>query len=161
MAFHLACLEIRSTNEEAINSIRDRTYSLRVCYFLLYRRRYFLFVSDLVRVLATTGNNVCTRRLYACIKKRKIKVPRFHRNFFIARDQNIDLHGTSFQSSPKINRMLITRPFAYNKRLQHPTIAVLPIKILLFFFRRLSSVPLFQSNQRSQAIEFVNRHVSE
>ena len=52
-------------------------------------------------------------------------------------------------------------PFAYNKRLQHPTIAVLLIKILLFFFRRLSSVPLFQSNQRSQAIEFVNRHVSE
>ena len=156
MAFHLACLEIRSTNEEAINSIRDRTYSLRVCYFLLYRRRYFLFVSDLVRVLATTGNNVCTRRLYACIKKRKIKVPRFHRNFFIARDQNIDLHGTSFQSSPKINRMLITRAIC----IRWKTIAVLLMKILIFL-RPLSSVHLFQSNQRFQAIEFVARHVSE
>ena len=27
----------------------------------------------------------------------------------IASDQKSDLHGTSFQSSPKINRMLITR----------------------------------------------------
>ena len=44
--------------------------------------------------------------------------------------------------------MLITRPFAYNKSLQHPTIAVLLIKILIFLFRPLSSVHLFQSNQR-------------
>ena len=29
--------------------------------------------------------------------------------------------------------MLITRPFAYNESLQHPTIAVLLIKILIFF----------------------------
>ena len=56
--------------------------------------------------------------------------------------------------------MLITTPTAYNKSLQHPTIAVLLIKILIFF-RPLSSVHLFQSNQRFQAIEFVDRHVSE
>ena len=30
--------------------------------------------------------------------------------------------------------MLITRPFAYNNSLQHPTISVLLIKILFFFF---------------------------
>ena len=30
--------------------------------------------------------------------------------------------------------MLITRQFAYNKSLQHPTISVLLIKILIFFF---------------------------
>ena len=40
-AFHLACLEIRSRNEEAINSTRNMIYSLKVFYFLLYRRRYF------------------------------------------------------------------------------------------------------------------------
>ena len=51
-------------------------------------------------------------------------------------------------------------PFAYNESLQHPTIAVLLIMILIFF-RPLSSVHLFQSNQRFQAIEFVDRHVSE
>ena len=36
-----ACLEIRSRNEEAINSTRNMIYSLKVFYFLLYRRRYF------------------------------------------------------------------------------------------------------------------------
>ena len=43
----LACLEIRSRNEEAINSTRNMIYSLKVFNFLLYRRRYFLFVSEL------------------------------------------------------------------------------------------------------------------
>ena len=56
--------------------------------------------------------------------------------------------------------MLITRPFAYNESLQHLTIAVLLIKILIFF-RPLSSVHLFQSNERFEEIEFVDRHVSE
>ena len=56
--------------------------------------------------------------------------------------------------------MLITSPFAYSESLQHPTITVLLIKILIFF-QPLSSVHLFQSNQRFQAIEFVDRHVSE
>ena len=51
-------------------------------------------------------------------------------------------------------------PFAYNESLQHPTIAILQIKILIFS-RPLSSVLLLQSNQRFQAIEFVDRHVSE
>ena len=41
-----------------------------------------------------------------------------------------------------------------------PLIAVLLIKILNFF-RPLISVHLFQSNQRFQAIEFVDRNVSE
>ena len=41
----LACLEIRSRNEEAINSTR----SLKVFDFLLYRRRQFLFVSELIQ----------------------------------------------------------------------------------------------------------------
>ena len=51
-------------------------------------------------------------------------------------------------------------PFEYNESLQHPTIAVLLIKILIFF-RPLSSLHLFQSNQRFQAILFVDRHVLE
>ena len=47
-AFILACFEIRSRNEEAINSTRNMIYSLKVFYFLLYRQRYFLFVSELI-----------------------------------------------------------------------------------------------------------------
>ena len=46
--FRLTCLEIRSRNEEAINSTRNMIYSLKVVYLLLYRRRYFLFVSELI-----------------------------------------------------------------------------------------------------------------
>ena len=60
--------------------------------------------------------------------------------------------------------MLITRPFAYNESLEHSTIAAFPIKILIlifFFFQPLSSVHMVQSNQRFQAIEFVDRHISE
>ena len=41
-------------------------------------------------------------------------------------------------------------------------IAILLIKILIFFFfRPLSSVHLLQRNQRFQGIEFVDRHVLE
>ena len=47
-AFSLACLEIRSRNKEAINSTTNTIYSLKVFYFLLYRSRYFLFVSELI-----------------------------------------------------------------------------------------------------------------
>ena len=47
-AVSLACLEIRWENEEAINSTRNRIYSLKVFHFLLYRRRYFLLVSELI-----------------------------------------------------------------------------------------------------------------
>ena len=46
-AVGLACLEIRSRNGEGINSTRNRIYSLKFFYILLYRRRYFLFVSEL------------------------------------------------------------------------------------------------------------------
>ena len=96
------------------------------------------------------------------IKYTKIQGPRFQRNYIIARDQKSDLHGMSFQSWPKINRILIKRPIniAYNESLQHPTISVLLIKILIFF-QLFSSVNLFQSNQYLEAIEFVDQQVSE
>ena len=49
--------------------------------------------------------------------------------------------------------MLITRPFAYNESLQHPTIAVLLLNSDLDCFQPLSCVHLFQGNQRFQVIE--------
>ena len=54
-AFSLAYLEIRSRNEEAINSTGNRIYSLKVFHFLLYHRRY-------------RG-----RRLYTCINTQNFK----------------------------------------------------------------------------------------
>ena len=50
--------------------------------------------------------------------------------------------------------------FAYSESLQHPTIAILLIKILIFL-RPRSSVHLLQGNQPFQATEFVDLHVSE
>ena len=50
--------------------------------------------------------------------------------------------------------------FAYNESLQHPTIAGLLIKILIFF-QLLSGVHLSQSNQYFEVIEFVDQHVLE
>ena len=85
-------------------------------------------------------------------KYTKTQGPRFQRNYIIARYQKSYLQGTSFQSSPKINRMLITRPFVYSESLQHPTIAILLIKVLIFFDH--SVVHLFQSNQRFHATEY-------
>ena len=53
----------------------------------------------------------------------KIQGPRFQRNYIIVRYPKSDLHGTSFQSSPKIYRMLITRLICIQGSLPHPTIA--------------------------------------
>ena len=79
--------------------------------------------------------------------------------YIIANDQKSDVHGTPFQSSTKINCTGSSQDsFVYNESLQHPTIAVLLIKILIFFLP-LSSVHLFQSNQRFQVEEFVSRHI--
>ena len=39
---------VDSRNEEAVNSTRSTIYSVKVFYYLLYRRRYFLFVSELI-----------------------------------------------------------------------------------------------------------------
>ena len=119
---------------------------------------FYLFLNWFSTRVSDNRKYVCGRKLLRVYKYTKIQKPRFQRNYIFARDQKSDLHGTSFQSSPKVNSMLITR---YNESLQHPTIAVLLMKILLFFFRPLSSVHLFQSNQRFQAIEFVDPHVSE
>ena len=47
-AFSLAGLEIKSRNKEEINSKKNIIYLLKVFYFLLYRRQYILFVSELI-----------------------------------------------------------------------------------------------------------------
>ena len=60
-AFSLACLEIRSRNEEAIDSTWNRIYLLKVLYLLptLAKSGILLFICfwiDLVHVLAMTRN---------------------------------------------------------------------------------------------------------
>ena len=65
------------------------------------------------------------RRLYNCINIKKFTWAWIPENYIIARDQKSDLHATLFQSSPKINCRLITRPFAYSERLQHMTVVLI------------------------------------
>ena len=95
----LSCLEIRSRNERAINSTRNRIYSLKLFCFQLYRRRYLLFVSELIQYACQRRPEIRLRsqaiRVY---KYRKIQGPRFQKNYIVARDKKIDLHGTSIIS---------------------------------------------------------------
>ena len=103
------CLEIRSRKEEAINSRGNRIYSLIFFYFILYRRRFFLLVSELIQYACQRRPEIRLRSQAIRVNKyTKIQGSRFQRNYIIAKDPKSYLHGTSFQSSPKINRMLIT-----------------------------------------------------
>ena len=83
---------------------------------------------QLACVLATT-KYVCAHRLYASIYKyTTIQGPELQGNYIIAcRDQKSHLDAMSFQSSPKINCMLITTPIcniqSYDS-LEHLTITV-------------------------------------
>ena len=75
-AFHLACLEIRSRNQEAIifNSTKNMIYSLKVFYFLLYRRRcFYLFLNWFSTRVSDDQKYLSRSRLYACINTRKFK----------------------------------------------------------------------------------------
>ena len=62
-----------SRNEEANNSTRNMIYSLKVFCFLLYRRRYFLFLKRFSTRVSDDQKYLCSRRLYACINIRKFR----------------------------------------------------------------------------------------
>ena len=109
---------------------------------------------DLVRLL-TLITDICLRSQAT----KKIQGPRFQRNDIIARDQKSDLHGTSCQSSPKINCILITRTICIQWKFTTPNHRRFSKRFLYFF--QLVSVHLSQSNQCFEAIEFMDRHVSE
>ena len=73
-AFSLVCLEIRSRNEEAINSTRNMIYSLKVftSYFIdVYT--FYLFLKRFSTRVSDDQKYLCGRRLYACIYTRKFK----------------------------------------------------------------------------------------
>ena len=99
----LACLEIRSRNEEAINSTRNRIYSLKVFYFLLYRRRvffriftFYLFLNWFSTRVSNDRKYVSGRRLYAYINTRKFK----------------GLDSTEISSLPEIKKVIYMAPQA-------------------------------------------------
>ena len=67
---------------------------------------FYLFLNSFSTHVSDNPKYVCGRRLYVCINTRKFK----GLDYIIARHQKSDLHRTSFQSSLKINCVLITRP---------------------------------------------------
>ena len=81
----------------------------------------FLFVSELIEYACWRRPEIRLRtqaiRLY---KYTKIQGPRLQRNYIFARDQKDDLHNTSFQSSPKINRVPITRSISIQWKFTTP-----------------------------------------
>ena len=95
----LALLGVRPRNEETINnSTRNRIYSLNVFYLFL---NWFSMLVSMEKRLRSQAI-----RLY---KYTKIQVSWFQRNYIIAKDPKVTFMArTSFQSSPKINRILIT-----------------------------------------------------
>ena len=119
----------------------------------------YLFLNLFSTCVSDNLKYVCSRRLYGCKKYMKIQGPRFQRNCIIARNQKSDLHGMSLQLLPKIKCMLITRSICIQWKVTTPDHCRFAKGS--YFFRPLSSVYLFESNQRFQAIEFVDQHVLE
>ena len=81
----LACLEIKSWNEEAINSTRKRIYSLKVFFtsYLIDVNTSYLFLNWFSTLVSDDRKYVCGRRLYACINTR------FQRNYIIAKIKKV------------------------------------------------------------------------
>ena len=135
------------------------SYFIDVNTFYLLLNWFSMRVSDDQKYL-------CGSKLYACINTWKFKGLNTREITSLSDIQKSDLHGTSIQSLPKINRMLITRHICIqwqavmmymvvgenikremvlspndeevaNSSKKHtqlyPTIAILLIKILIFF----------------------------
>ena len=137
-------------------------YLLKVFYFLLKIdvATFYLFL-NWFGMRDSNNRNVCSGRLYKCINTQKFKgldsreitsLPEIKKAIYMACHFNHRQKYTAF--SPQGS-------FAYNDSLQHATIAVLLIKIPIFFNHSVVFMHLFQSNQRFQVIEFLDWHVSE
>ena len=115
----LACLEIRSRNEEAINSTRNVIYSLKG-FLLPTLSTSILFICfwiDLVRVLATTRNTFAVAGYTS--------LPEIKKVIYMARH---------FNHRRKLIACSSQEPLAYNESLQYPSIAVLLLNSDSFFF---------------------------
>ena len=132
-----------------------------ISYFIEVYTFYF-FLNWFSTRVSDDQKYVCGRRLYVCINTRKFKGLDSRKITSLPEIKKVIYMARHFQSSPKINRMLITRTISIQWKFTTPDHRSFAIKFgILFFFRPLSTVHLFQSNQRFQAIEIVDRHVSE
>ena len=133
-------MEIRLRNEEAINSARNRIYSLKVFLVTSYFSdvehssgylRFICFWTDLVRVLATTGNT-CAVAGYTRVlihENSRVSIPeKLHHCQRSKKWFTWYVILIIAENKPHLHHKTIL----YNESLQHATIAVLLIKILFF-----------------------------
>ena len=123
MAISLACLEIiydmrrRLMLHETGFTLFFNSYFIDGWVFFRIFTFYILFDDLFPNWLFSTRVSddrkyVCSRRLYACINTRKFKGLDSRDNYIIARDKKKKKghgHGAFFQTSLKINGMLIAR----------------------------------------------------
>ena len=83
-ASSFACLEIRATNQEAINSTRNRIYSLVVFLLSTLSTSSILQDIDLVGVLATTGNSVRSQAIRVYKSREITSLPEIKRVNYMA-----------------------------------------------------------------------------
>ena len=138
-ALSLACMEIKSRNEEAINSTWYRIYSVK--------NWFSARVSD-------DQKYPCNHRLYACMNTWKFK------GFDSRKITSLKEIKKVIDMAHHFNHcMLITRPIFIQWKFTTPDHRSFANKDSSFFYH--CSVHLFQSNQCFHVIEFVDRLVVE
>ena len=96
---------------------------------------FYLFLNWFSKRVSDDWKYVCGRRLYTCIYTRKFKGLNSRAiTSLLEIKKKSDLQGTSFQSSPKINRMLITRPIFIQWKFKTHNPSQFCLLRFLFFF---------------------------
>ena len=128
----LACLEIRSRNEEANNSTRNRIYSLRFfTSFFIIVDTFYLFRNWFSTRISDDRKHVCGSRLYACVNTRNFMGLDFRETISLPEIKEVIYMVRSFNHRRKLSACSSQEPYAYNESLQHPTMAV----FFILFFR--------------------------
>ena len=115
---------------------------------------FYLFLKWFHRYVSEDRKYVCGRRLNRCINTRKFKGLDSRKIKSLP-----EINGTSFQSSQKINRMLITKVICIQWKFTTPDNCSFAKNWVLFFPGPLSSVHLFQSNQCGSLTVSVKREI--
>ena len=134
-------------------------YTLEVFYFLLYRRRltFYLFLNWFsTRVSRDDQKYLCGRRLYACINTRKFRDLDSIEITSLPDNKKVIYMALHFNHRRKYIACSSQDSFAWSESLQHPTIASLLIKILIFFSTtQYSMLPSTRTLQFNIAITFL------
>ena len=120
-------------NEEAIKYTKKqdftaKSFSRPTLSTVEYSSGYLLF---------TSYSKIFSELIeYVCIDTRKSSASIRQKLYIIAKQQKRDEHGASFQTSPKINRMLITRLICIQRNFITPNQLASPIDRRFAHYKR-------------------------